>query len=72
MMHEVAKQKHRTLRETSLEKAVMSNEKVPTVEVQKNEEGSLMITEGLKERPCKLDKEEEEKNALQELAQGLE
>ena len=31
-----------------------------------------MTTEGSKEWPCELDKEEEEKKALQELAQGLE
>ena len=50
----------------------MSNEKVLIVEVRKSEEGSSTTTEGLKEWPCKLDREEEEKKTLQELAQGLE
>ena len=31
-----------------------------------------MTTEGSKERPCELDKEEEKKKTLQELVQGLE
>ena len=61
---EMARQKHGTPRETSLEKAAMSNEKVPIVEVQKSEKGSSTTTEGSKERPCKLDKEKEEKKAL--------
>ena len=61
---EMAKQKHGTPKETSLGKAAMSNEKVPIAEVRKNEEGSSTTTEGSKERPFKLDKEEEEKKAL--------
>ena len=69
---EMARQKHGIPRETSLGKAAISNEKVPIVEVRKSEEGSSTTTEGLKERPCELDKKEEEKKALQELAQGLE
>ena len=69
---EMARQKHGTPRETSLEKATMSNEKVPVVEVRKSEESSSTTTTGSKERPCKLDKEEGEKKVLQELAQGLE
>ena len=69
---ETARQKHGTPRETNLEKAAMSNEKVPIVEVQKSEKGSSTTTEGSKERYCKIDKEEEEKKVLQELAQGLE
>ena len=68
----MAKQKHGTTRETSLGKTTMSNETVPIVEVRKSEEGSWTTTEGSKEQPCKLDKEEEEKKALQELAKGLE
>ena len=68
----MARQKHGTPRETSLGKAAMSNEKVPIVEIQKSEEGSSTTTERSKERPCKLDKEEEEKKVLQELAQDLE
>ena len=69
---EMARQKHGTLRETSLRKAAMSNEKVPIAEVRKSEEGSSTTIERSKERPCKLDKDEEEKKALQELAQGSE
>ena len=45
----------------------MPNEKVPTPKA-----GSSSTTEGSKERPCKLDKEKEEKKAFWELAQGLE
>ena len=41
----------------------MPKEKVPTPKA-----GSSSTTEGSKERPYKLDKEEEEKKALQELA----
>ena len=69
---EMTRQKHGILRETSLGKAAMSNEEVPIVEVRKSEEGSSTTTEGSTERPCELDKEEEEKKALRELAQGLE
>ena len=69
---EMPRQEEETLKEVNLGKATMSNEKVPVIEVRKSERGSSMTTEGSKERPCKLDKEEEEKKAFQELAQGLE
>ena len=65
---EMARQKHGTPRETSLGKAAMSNEEVHITEVRRSKEGSSTTTEGSKERSCKLDKEEEEKKALQELA----
>ena len=68
---EMAKQKHETPRKASLEKAAMPKEKVPIVEVRRSEKGSSTTTEGSKEWPCELDKEEEKK-ALQELAQDLE
>ena len=69
---EMARQKHGAPRETSLGKTAMSNEEVPMAEVRKSEEGSSTTIEGSKERPCKLDKEKEEKKALQELTKGLE
>ena len=62
----MARQKHGTLRKASLGKATMPKEKVPIAKA-----SSSSTTEGSKERPCKLDKKEEEKKALQELAQGL-
>ena len=45
----------------------MPKEKVPIAKA-----SSSSTTEGLKERPCKLDKEEEEKMVLQDLVQNLE
>ena len=61
---EMTRQKHGTPREVSLGKAAITKEKVPIVEVLKSEAGSSMTTERSKERPCELDKEEEEKKAL--------
>ena len=54
-----------------LGKATIPKEKVPIAKVQKNETGSSLTTEGLKERSCKLNGEQD-KNTLQDLAQGLE
>ena len=45
----------------------MPKEKVPTAKT-----SSSSTTEGSKVQPCKLDKEEEDKKALRELAQDLE
>ena len=69
---EMARQKHRTPREASLKKAAMPKEKVPIVEVRISEEGFSTTTEGSKEWLYELDKDEEEKKVLQELALGLE
>ena len=68
----MARQKYGIPREASLGKAVMPKEKVSIAEVRESKAGSSMTTEGSKERPYELDKEEEEKKALQELVQGLE
>ena len=65
---EMPKQKEETLNEINFGEATMPNEKVPIVEVRKSEKGSSTTTKGSKERPCKLDKKEEKKKALQELA----
>ena len=43
---EMARQKHGTLKEASLEKTAMPKEKVPIVEVRRSEEGSSTTTEG--------------------------
>ena len=64
---EMTKQEKETPKEANFEKATMPKEKVPIAKA-----GSSSTTEGSKERPCELDKEEEEKKVLQELAQGLE
>ena len=53
--------------EANLEKATMPREEVPIAKV-----GSSSTTEKLKERSCESNTKEEEKNVLQELAQGLE
>ena len=63
----VPKQEEETPNEANLEKTIMPKEKVPITKV-----GSSSTTERSKERSCKLNTEEEEKKALQELAQGLE
>ena len=68
----MARQKHGTPRKASLQKFTIPKEKVPIAEVRESKAGSSMTTEGSKERPSELDKEEEEKKVLQELAQGLE
>ena len=54
-----------------LGKAAIPKEKVPIAKVRKNETGFSLTTEGSKERSCKPNREEEKK-ALQDLAQGLE
>ena len=61
------KQKEETSKEANLKKATMPNEKVPIAKV-----GFSSTTKRSKERSCKPNTEEEEKKALQELAQGLE
>ena len=53
---EMARQKHGTPRETSLGKAI--------VEVRRSKKFSSTTTEGSKEQPCKLDKEEEKKKVF--------
>ena len=63
----IPKQEEETPKEANVGKTTMSKEKVPTAKI-----GSSSTTEGSKEQPCKLDKEEEEKKALRELAQDLE
>ena len=54
-------------KEANVGKTTMPKEKGPTAKTD-----SSSTTEKSKERSCKLNKEEEEKKALQELAQGLE
>ena len=61
------RQEKETPKEANLEKATMPKEKVPIAKV-----GSSSTTERSKEQSCKPNTEEEEKKALQELAQGLE
>ena len=61
------KQEEETLKEANVGKTTMPKKKVPTPKA-----GSSSTAEGSKERSCEPDKEEEEKKALQELAQGLE
>ena len=64
---EMPKLEEETPKEANVEKTTMPKEKGPIAKTD-----SILTTEGLKERPCELDKEDEEKKALQELAQGLE
>ena len=64
---EVPKQEEETPKEANLEKATMLKEEAPITKV-----GSSSTPEKSKERSCKPNMEEEEKKALQELAQGLE
>ena len=56
-----------TPKKANVEKTTMPKEKGPIAKTD-----SSSTTEGSKERSCKLDKGEEEKKALHELAQGLE
>ena len=64
---EIPRQEKETPNEANFGKATMPKEKVPIAKA-----GSSSTTEGSKERSCELNPEEEEKKALQELAQGLE
>ena len=64
---EMPKLEEETPKEANVGKTTMPREEVPIAKTD-----SSPTTEGLKERLCKLNKEEEEKKALQELAQGLE
>ena len=64
---EMSKLEEETPKEANVEKTTMPKVKGP---IAKTDFSST--TEGSKERSCKLIKEEEEKKALQELAQGLE
>ena len=60
---EIPRQEEETLKEVNFGKTTMPKEKMPTAKA-----SSSSTTKGSKEQPCKLDKEEEEKKALQELA----
>ena len=62
----MSKQEEETPKEANVGKTTMPKEKAPTPKA-----GSSSITEGLKERSCESNGEEEKK-ALQELAEGLE
>ena len=64
---EMPKLEEETPKEANVEKTTMPKEKGPIAKTD-----SSSTTKGSKERPRKIDKEEEEKKALQELAQGLE
>ena len=64
---EMPRQEEETPKEVNFGKTTMPKEKMPTAKA-----GSSSTTEKSKEQPCKLDKEEGEKKALQELAQSLE
>ena len=59
---EMPEQERETPKEENFEKTTMPKKKVSTAKA-----GSSSTTEGSKEQPCKLDKEEEEKKALREL-----
>ena len=69
---EMLRQEKEASKGARLGKDAIPKEKVPIAKVRKNEANSFSTTERSKERPCELDKEEEEKKALYELAQGLE
>ena len=58
---EIARQKHETPRKADLEKVAMPKKKVPIVEVRRSEVGSLSTTEGLKERSCEPNREQNER-----------
>ena len=64
---EMPKLEEETPKEANVGKTTMPKEKGP---IAKTDSSSTI--EGSKERSCKMDKREEEKKALQELAQGLE
>ena len=63
---EVPKQEEETPKKANVEKTTMSKEKVPTAKA-----GFSTSTKGSKERPCNLDKEEEEKKGAPRVDSGF-